>query len=192
MFEPVEHDPAISTFTREEASLKLVELEQKLHPLPPVKPTDAQGARHRLTALANDVRWSKALMNGEPAATKEFHELVALSASADDVGDAIAGIVEDPSTQPVFETVFEGQLSRRDTATAVADFRSDGLDDGSIAMALNGGSVSLAEHRAATALLNARKADPAWVKALTSGDHLAKREWTLLCTILSCSIAEPT
>lgn len=191
-FEPADpRDPAIATLTREEASAKLVEMEQQLHPLPPVKPEDAQGARHRLTALANDVRWSKALMNGEPAATKEFHDLVALSAAGDDVNDAIVGIVEDPSTQPIFETTINGSLPRRILAQAVNDFRNDGLSDAAIGQALNGGTVSLAEHRAAEALLNARKADAAWVKALTSGDHMAKKEWSLLTVILACDVAGP-
>jgi hypothetical protein len=189
-FEPaLPTSPETLALTREEASAKLVEMQQQLHPLPPRVPSDAQGARHRLEALTGDARWSKALMNGEPAATKEFHDLVALSAAGDDVGDAIVGIQE--QAEPIFETTINGSLPRRIVAQAVNDFRNDGLDDGSIAQAMHGGSVSVGEYRAAEALLNARKADPVWVKALMSGDHLAKKEWSLLTVILACDVANP-
>jgi hypothetical protein len=188
-FEPVEHDPAIREMSREEASLALAKMQTDLHPLPPRVPTDAQGARHRLSVLSADTRWSGALMRGDPEARREFDTLVKMSADGDDVGDAIVGIQEQAA--PVFETTFQGQLARRDIATAVNDFRNDGLDDGSIAQAMHGTAVSVAEYRAAEALLNARKSDPAWVKALLSGDHLAKKEWSLLTVILSSSIAEP-
>jgi hypothetical protein len=141
-----------------------------------------------LTKLTADASWAKALVNGDPQTYKQFSDLNKLVAAGDTTGDAIVGIVEET---PIFEFTTAGQLPRRDVATAVADFRADGLDIGSIAQAMNGGSVSLAEHRAATALLSARKSDPAWVKALMSGDYAAKREWSLLTIVLSSTIAEP-
>jgi hypothetical protein len=187
-FEPVTPDPTVSQLTPQQAGERLQQMQDALHPPAPIKPEDAQGARGRLEALSKDAGWSKRLFAGDPAATKEFHDLVALSASGDVVRDTLAGIVEEP---PIFETTIDGQLPRRVAAQAVNDFRNDGLDDGTIAQAMHGGSVSLAEHRAATALLNARKSDPAWVEALMGGDYTAKREWTLLSVILSCDIAEP-
>jgi hypothetical protein len=187
-FEPVTPDPTVSQLMPAEATAKLAEMQNTLHPPAPIKPEDAQGARQRLGELSKNPSWSKALFAGDTVVTKEFHDLVALSASGDVVADSLAGIVEEP---PIFETTVDGQLPRRVVQQAVADFRADGLDDAAIGQAINGGAVSLAEHRAATALLNARKSDPAWVKALMSGDYTAKREWTLLSVILSCDIAEP-
>jgi hypothetical protein len=82
-------------------------------------------------------------------------------------------------------------MSRHNLAETVTDLRSAGLDDGSIAMALNGGSVSLAEYRAAEALQATLKADPAWRARFLAGDYQAKRDQLLLSVILSSDIAEP-
>jgi hypothetical protein len=186
-FEPAPPtDPAIREMSREEASAKLVELEQQLHPPPPIKPQDAQGARGRLELLSQDPRWSKALMNGDPTIREEFDRLVALSASGDVVAD---GIVEE--NEPIFSTTVDGALPPRVVAEVAQDLRASGLTDASIAQAVYGTPVSPQEHAAAAAMMNAKKADPTWRAALLAGDYAAKREWTLLCTILSCSIAEP-
>ena len=88
------------------------------------------------------------------------------------------------------EFTINGSLSRRDTATAVADFRDQGLNDDSIIQALEGGAVSSAEHRAAQALQSARHNDPAWVQRLLAGNYEARRELTLMSIILTSPVVD--
>jgi hypothetical protein len=187
-FEPVEHDPAILTLTPAEATAKLAEMQAAMHPEPPVAPVSAQGARALLDKLTRDPGWGKALLAGDTEVTKQFNDLTTLSAAGDDVADAVAGVAE--QAEPMIEFTINGSLSRRDTATAIADFREQGLNDASITQALEGGAVSIAEHRAAQALQSARKNDPAWVKRLLAGDYEARREHTLMCIILSSPVAD--
>jgi hypothetical protein len=166
-------------------------MQTALHPEPPVQPQTAQDARARLDKLTRDPTWSKALLNGDAGVTQHFNDLVAKSAAGDDVADAVAGKQEPAG--PVMEFTINGSLSRRDLATAVADFRDQGLADDTITQALEGGAVSIAEHRAAQALQSARHNDLAWVKRLLAGDYEARREHTLMCIILSSPVAdEPT
>src|SRR5262245_55331032 len=182
--------PEIFTLTPQQATERLQQMHDALHPPPGPAPVDAQGARQLLDQLVKDPTWGAALVRGDPQARKQFADLTKLVADGDDVGDAIAGIVE-PETSSLAQTTAAGQLPRREIAQAVADFRAAGLDDGSIAMAMNGGTVSVAEYRAAEALLSARKSDPVWRDRLLAGDYAAKRDFTLLTVILSCDIAEP-
>src|SRR5262245_31403203 len=137
-------EPALTperlTLTPQEATAKLAELQNTLHPPPPIQPTTAEDARARLVALTGDPRWDRAVLGGDVVATKEFHDLTAASAANDDVAAALAGV---EPTQPTFETTYDGGLPRRDIARAVADFRADGLNDAAIEQAMKGGSVSV-------------------------------------------------
>jgi alkanesulfonate monooxygenase SsuD/methylene tetrahydromethanopterin reductase-like flavin-dependent oxidoreductase (luciferase family) len=157
-FEPAPPtSPETLALTPAEATAKLAEMQAQLHPPAPVKPEDAQGARQRLGELSKDATWTKQLFAGDPAATKTFHELVALSEAGDVVGDRLAGIVEDPSTQPIFLTTVDGEWPKRVVTEVVSDLRSAGLDDRAINQAVNGGSVSLAEFQAARPSVRRRK-----------------------------------
>jgi hypothetical protein len=184
------NDGGALSLTPEQATERLDAMRTALHPPPEPTPIDAQGARQMLDKLTKDPSWAKALLRGDPQATKQLADLTALSAAGDEVGDTVAGIVE-PS-DPLIEFTFGGNLTRRQIAEAVAGFREDGLSDASIEQAMQGGAVTVAEYRAAAALQSARHSDPAWVKRLLSGDYEAKREHTLLSIILSSQIAGPT
>jgi hypothetical protein len=192
---PFEPAPPVSvetlTLTPEQATAKLNELHTQLHPPAPIKPEDSQGARQRLQDLSKDASWTRQLFAGDPTAAKTFSELVALSESGDAVGDSLAGIVEDPATQPIFETTTNGEWPRRVVTELVGDLRSSGLDDHAINQAVHGGSVSLAEFRAAQALQSTLHSDPAWRQRFLANDYTAKKDQLLLSVILSCSIAEP-
>jgi len=58
-------------------------------------------------------------------------------------------------------------------------------------MAVNGGSVSLAEYQAAQSLQSALHSDPAWRARFLANDYQAKRDQLLLSVVLSSSIAAP-
>src|SRR5262249_23707667 len=102
---------------------------------------------------------------------------------------AIAGIVE-PETASGFQTRVAG-MSRHNLADFVTDLRSSGLDDAAISQAVNGGTVSLAEYRAAEALQSTLNSDPALRARFLSNDYTAKKQQLLLSVILSCDIAGP-
>jgi hypothetical protein len=127
-------------------------------------------------------------MNGDPGARRQFDSLVAQAAERDVVGDALAGITDEERATPLFSTTVGGELPPRVVAEFAQDQLAAGVDAASVAQAISGTPVSLAEHRAATALLTARMSDPAWVKAVTGGDYAATREWKLLTIVLSSTV----
>ena len=61
-----------------------------------------QDARVQLDLLSRNASWAESLFKGNVETRKQFDELVAKAAAGDDVGDAVAGIVE-PAV-PLFET----------------------------------------------------------------------------------------
>ena len=179
--------PEIQAMTPAEAGAALAKMQAELHPPPSSTPADAQEAQQLLNKLTADASWSRALVNGHEGARKQFDDLTRQVAAGDAVADAIAGV--DPGVgSPLIETTSKGQLNRRDTAIAVNDFRAAGLDDASIAQAMNGAVVSAAEFRAAEALKAARMSNPAWVKAVLEGDFAATREFKLLSIVLSSTV----
>jgi hypothetical protein len=188
-FEPADPiSPETLALTPAEATAKLAEMQTTLHPPPSSTPADAQEAQQLLTKLTADASWSRALVNGDPQTRRQFDSLVAQAAERDIVGDALAGITDDERAAPLFSTTVGGELPPRVVAEFAQDQLAAGVDAASVAQAISGTPVSLAEHRAATALLSARMADPAWVKAVTSGDYLAKKEWSLLTIVLSSTV----
>src|SRR5262245_66374738 len=114
--------PEIFTLTPQQATERLQQMHDALHPPPGPTPADAQGARQLLDQLVKDPTWGAALVRGDPEARRQFAHLTKLVADGDPVGDAIAGIVE-PETSSVSETTTAGQLPRRGLAQADPDFR---------------------------------------------------------------------
>jgi hypothetical protein len=177
--------PEIQAMSPAEAGAALQKMQDTLHPSPDPHPTDATGARLLLNKLVADSGWATALMRGDEKVSKQFHELTALSAAGDDTADAAVGIQE-PSA--LVEYTSGGRLNRRDTATAVQHFQEIGIGNDAISQAMNGARVSPQEHAAATAIMNARKADSEWTKALLAGNYEQRREFTLLNIILASEI----
>ena len=178
----------IYAMTPEEAGAALAAMHNAIHPPPSVVPQDAQDARATLDLLSRDASFARELFSGSIEARKRFDELVAKSAAGDDVGDAVAGIVE--PALPLIETVAEGELPRRHVEAAISGMRDAGLNDASIEQAINQPPIPRAEHAAATALWNMRSGTAEWRSKLFSGDYEATREWNLLCVELSSPIKE--
>jgi hypothetical protein len=177
--------PEIQAMSPAEAGAALQKMQDTLHPPPDPNPQDATGARLLLNKLVADSGWATALMRGDEKVSKQFHELTALAAGGDDAADAAVGIQE-PSA--LVEYTSGGRLNRRDTATAVQHFQEIGIDNDAISQAMHGARVSPGEHAAATAIMNARKADTEWTKALLAGNYEQRREFTLLNIILASEI----
>jgi hypothetical protein len=187
-FEPADRDPTIATLTPAEATAKLQEMQDALHPPPSSTPADAQEAQLLLDKLTKDTTWGKALVNGDPAARKQFDDLTKQVAAGDVVGDALAGI--DSSTTPIFNTTVDGEWPLHVVTEVPHDLQAAGLDAGAIVQAIRGGQVSVAEFRAAQALQSTLHSDPAWRTRFLAGDYQAKKDQLLLSVILSSTIAE--
>jgi hypothetical protein len=176
------------SMTPDQVAAKLAGMDAAIHPPPPLVPQDAQDAKATLERLSRDKSWADALFNGNVATRKQFDELVAKAAGGDDVGDAVAGIVE--PVLPLIETVAEGELPRRAVEATIAGMRDDGMNDACIEQGINLPPIPRAEKAAATALWNMRSGTAEWGKRLTSGDYQAKLEWRNLVTLLSSPIKE--
>jgi hypothetical protein len=172
----------------EQATAELARMDREIRPGPSLTPVDAQDARATLDLLSRNPSWAESLFNGNVATRKQFDELVAKAAGGDDVGDAVAGIVE--PVLPLIETVAEGELPRRAVEATIAGMRDDGMNDACIEQGINLPPIPRAEKAAATALWNMRSGTAEWGKRLTSGDYQAKLEWRNLVTLLSSPIKE--
>jgi hypothetical protein len=178
----------IYAMTPEEAGAALAAMDRAIHPPPNVVPQDAQDARATLDLLSRDASFARELFSGSIEARKRFDELVAKSAAGDDVGDAVAGIVE-PAV-PLFETTANGELPRRHVEGAIASLRDAGLSDASIEQAVNLPPISRAEFMQAQALQTRLHGTAEWRGKLLSGDYEATRQHNLLCVLLSSPISD--
>ena len=176
------------SMTPEQATAALGALNNAANPPSPLVPADAQDARATLERLSRDASWADSLFKGNVETRKQFDELVAKAAGGDDVGDAVAGIVE-PAT-PLFETTANGELPRRHVEGAIAGLRDAGLNDASIEQAVSLPAISRAEFMSAQALKSQLHGTAEWRSKLLSGDYEATRQHNLLCVLLSSPIAE--
>jgi hypothetical protein len=137
------------SMTPNEVAAKLAAMDAAIHPPPPLIPQDAQDARAQLDLLSRNASWAESLFKGNVETRKQFDELVAKAAGGDNVGDAVAGIVE--LTPPLFETTANGELPRRHVEGTIAGLRDAGLNDAAIEQAVNLPPISRAEFMAAQA-----------------------------------------
>jgi hypothetical protein len=176
------------SMTSAEAAAALGAMDAAIHPPPPLIPQDAQDAKATLEHLSRDKSWADSLFNGNVATRKQFDELVAKAAGGDDVGDAVAGIVE--TAVPLFETTANGELPRRHVEGTIAGLRDAGLNDAAIEQAVNLPPISRSEHAAAVAFQAKCHGTAEWRSKLLSGDYEATRQHNLLCVLLSSPIKE--
>jgi hypothetical protein len=101
----------ISSLTPDQATAALAAMDRAIHPPPSVVPADAQDARMQLDLLSRNASWAESLFKGNVETRKQFDELVAKAAGANDTEDMVAGIVE--PAMPLFETTANGELPRR-------------------------------------------------------------------------------
>ena len=171
--------------TPEQATDTLTAMAAVASPPPPIKPEDAQDARARLDVLSRDKGWADRLFNGDVRTRKEFDDLLGVAAGGDDVGDAIAGIVEEP---PIFQTTQGGELPARHVQQTIEALREAGLNDGTIEQAIKLPPVTRADAAMTRAFQSKRHGDAEWVARLLAGDYEAKREFTLMSIILASPV----
>jgi hypothetical protein len=178
----------IYAMTPEQATAALAAMDRAIHPPPSVVPQDAQDARQQLDLLSRNPSWAQSLFSGNLETRKQFDELVAKAAGGDNVGDAIANIVE-PAV-PLFETTVNGELPRRHVEGTIAGLRDAGLNDAAIEQAVNLPPISRAEHAAAEAFWARCKGSAEFRSKLLSGDYEATRQFNLVSVLRSSPIAE--
>ena len=178
----------IYSMTPEQAGAALKAMDAAIHPPPSVVPQDAQDARMQLDLLSRNASWAESLFKGNVETRKQFDELVAKAAAGDDVGDAVAGIIE-PVT-PLVEITADGELPRRAVEATIDGLRASGLDSESISQAINLPPISRAEFMAAQALKAQCHGSAEWRGKLLSGDYEATRQHNLLAVLLSSPIKE--
>jgi hypothetical protein len=176
------------SMTPEQASAALAAMDAAIHPPPPLVPQDAQDARMQLDLLSRNASWAESLFKGNVETRKQFDDLVAKAAGGDDVGDAVAGIVE--LAAPLFATTVDGQLPRRHVEGAIAALRDAGLSDDAIEQAIHQPAISRSEFMAAQAFQAKCHGTAEWRSKLLSGDYEATRQHNLLCVLLSSPIKE--
>ena len=176
------------SMTPAEVAAKLAGMDAAIHPPPPLVPQDAQDARAQLDLLSRNASWAESLFKGNVETRKQFDALVTKAASGDNVGDAVAGIVEPAA--PLFETTANGELPRRHVEGTIAALRDAGLNDESISQAVTLPPISRSEFMAAQAFQAKCHGTAEWRSRLLSGDFEAVRQHNLLCVLLSSPIAE--
>ncbi len=151
-------------------------------------PQNATEAAAILNARTADPAWAGRLMAKDVSTLKEFNDLTAMVANADDVAESMAG----KHSQPFVWTGENGQLAPQQLSQGIATLREAGLSDDVIEQVLRGeqAPVSRAEYDAAKRLMAQRQADQGFVDKLFKGDADARREFALISVILNSSIKE--
>jgi hypothetical protein len=173
------------SLTPEQATAKLAELAAARTPAPPsldVAPATAVDARRRLDVLGNDPAWRDKFLAGHPAALREFTALHERINAGDPVADALAGAVQPPGE---VEVTGEDQISRRNLAQTVQEYRELGISDEASVDIIQGRPQTPEAIAATKIMLNQRKGDPAWVQRYLAGGATEKREMTLMCGIIA-------
>jgi hypothetical protein len=174
--------PDISTMTPAEATAALVAKAAAYHaprgPAPPAGTTIA--AKAHLEALTSDPAWSAKFFAGDIEARKTFSELTAKIADGNPTADALAGA---PTSE--VEVTIGKELNSRNRADAIAGLRSLGMDDATVVQAIDGAEVGEHERTMAQMAKNLRLSDSAWTERYLKNDLSARREMTLINTILS-------
>jgi hypothetical protein len=148
---------------------------------PPAPPSTPAEAATRLTALKADPAWTKALDQGGPAQTREFHSLHELISKGDGIDQAMSGVLPDGIIQDGAQV---------QTAGTVSWMRQLGIRDDVIREALAGYEPSQALISETARYKADKMSNPEWVKKLMSGDVEARRELFLANSILTGGIKE--
>jgi hypothetical protein len=145
---------------------------------PPTPPANAAEASARLDALIADKDRGAKLLAGDPAITKEFHDLTKMVAEGGDhVDRAMAGVLPD---------VPDSDLK---TMAGTADMlRTLGIEPEAIRQTLENREVTLAEFDATKAWLARSMKDQFWVKSYLENDPAAAKQMMLASIILSSPI----
>lgn len=146
---------------------------------PTISPTEAQG---RLDALATDPAWVGKFFAGDVEARQQFGDLTAAAALRDDHANALA---DEPAPDPEFKVYAQDELTARDLAGVIQDFRLQGISDAAISDLLSGKSASKQEYISVQKLQHMKFGDAEWVKRYLAGGAAERREATLMAMIVT-------
>ena len=176
------------SLTPQEATAALAAMDAAIHPRPSLIPQDSQDARQQLDLLSRNASWADSLFKGNVETRKQFDDLLAKAAAANDTEDMVAGIIE-PVT-PLMEVTGDGELPRHAVEQTISGLRDSGLNDASLEQAVNLPPISRAEFMQAQAFKAKCHGNAEWRGKLLSGDYEATRQHNLLAVLLSSPISE--
>jgi hypothetical protein len=177
---------AISAMTPAQATEALVAKAAAYHaprgPSPPAG--SAVAARATLEGLSANPEWRDKYFGGDVEARRQFEELTERIANCNPTAETLAGV-----RPGEFEVTVGNELNSRKRADAVAGLRSLGFDDATVVQAIDGAEVGPHELAMAKQMKAMRLSDAAWIDRYMKGDLSARREMSLLNTILSSEAA---
>src|SRR5665647_1321825 len=144
-------------------------------------------ARAALDARVNSKVFHDRLMRGEMQATNEWHTLHDVL-GADPGNVKLDAVLSGNAEIQGFEITSGDELSTSKLMEVVKGFREQGLSDDTIRQAVNGGTVTKAEHDATELFQKKLMGDAEWRKQLLAGDFEANRQLTLINIILTCEV----
>jgi hypothetical protein len=96
-------------------------------------------------------------------------------------------LTTDATSDPLFDSTVDGELSMTALRSQIADYRELGLNDIQINQAVNGAKYHRVTIDAARQLYEQRMSDPEWTRKLAAGDKLVKREHALIGICLNAT-----
>ncbi len=144
-------------------------------------------ARAALDARVGSKAFRDRLMRGEMQATRDWRSLHD-TIGADPGNMKLDAILAGTAEIPIMEATTGNELPTRKLLEVVQGFKEQGLSDETIRQAVNGGTVTKAEHDAIELMHKRLVSDPEWGKKLLAGDFEANRQMTLMNIILACEV----
>lgn len=188
MTDALTSDAAILDGSPAAATAALVEMTAKFNSVPAPPAAGALGARAQLDALSASPEWRAKFFGGDQGARKEFSTLTAQIAAGNPTAEAISA-APNPEEPFRIEVTIGNELNSRGRADAVAGLREIGLDDATVAQALDGAPVTAAERAMAQRYKDMRLGDADFTRRYLAGEWSARREMSLLAAILSSAEA---
>ena len=145
---------------------------------PPAAPMSPSEAASKLAVLRTDNAWGNRVLEGNPDAVKEMHDLSRLVAQGNDLDVLILNAQDAPDLN------IGGQLSPKKIAGEIPALRAAGISDGAILELLENRIPTPAEIDAVSRFQKMRHGDQAWVTKYLAGDHEAVRESRLMSMVL--------
>jgi hypothetical protein len=148
-------------------------------PSTPAEPTTPSEAATRLTALKADPAWTKALMDGGPAQTREFHSLHELVSKGDGIDLAMSGEYAPGEVQSSDHIQNIGVASM---------LREAGVPDGEIKEYMAGHTTTKGWYDATARLHADKMSDAAWLARFNAGSLEEKRLFHRMHIVLTGDI----
>jgi hypothetical protein len=159
--------------------------------LPSADVKTGKEAQAALDARVNSKVFYNRFMRGEMQATRDWktlHEVL----DADPGNPKLDAILDGSAKIPIMEITSGFGLQTRNLMEVVQGLKDKGLSDDTIRQAVNGVTITKAEHDGIELMRKQLTGDAEWGKKLLAGDFEANRQMTLMNIILNCDVEGET